>query len=253
MYSYSGKTSYSGYDTFASIYRESSHFNGNLNINQTIPEIERFIKQNLPREVPENPKILDLCCGTGELVKALQSRGYQVTGLDGSEEMLRYARQNAANSEFILGDARSFQLPSTFHGVISTGLGLNYVLELEELTSVFRNVYNALLADGVFMFDFRMDEHYHSYLQDTVFCEVKDESVWTMVRRYKSKERILQSNVTMFELVEKNWKRSDITWLVKGYFKDEVQSALKEVGFTKISVYDQVSQSYYVCYKVIGK
>jgi len=172
---------------------------------------------------------------------------------------LLYARQNAVDSEFILDDARFFQLPSTFHGVVSTSFGLNHVMKLEELACVFRNVYAALMTNGVFMFDFRLDEYYRStWLDYAVHGEIKDDYVWTLLRSYDSEKRVGQINVAIFKLVEKSWKRSDTTWLVKGYFRDEVESALKEAGFAKISIYSGESYwsdprkagiAYFVCYK----
>lgn len=181
-----------------------------------------------------------------------------MTGLDGSEEMLSYARKNAPDSEFILDDARFFKLPSTFDGVISTSYALNHVINIEELTCVFHNVYAALLTNGVFIFDLKLDERYKLSWHNSVLGDIKDEYVWTMLRRYNSEERIGQINIAIFQLVEKTWKRSDTNWLVKGYFRDEVQSALKDVGFSKITIYDaerDFAQSgaagiaYFVCHK----
>ena len=252
--------SYAGaslYDRIASFYDKSSFFNSS--IKQAAPEIGRMIKQSLPEKVTGNPKILDLCCGTGELAQALQNQGYQITGLDGSEEMLRFARQNAPDSEFVLADIRSFHLPSTFHGVISTNLGLNYVLNIEELISVFENVYDTLLENGFFMFDLRMDEHCHIHLQDrdTIYSEVKDDYVWTMFRRYNYGKQILESNMTIFELVKERWKRSELNLLMKCYFKDKIRHSLENIGFTRISISEAADlkipansdRSYVLCHK----
>lgn len=100
------KTRYSQYDRFARIHSET----WGLELKQWIPEIAKLLKQHLPAKVPEQPQILDLCCGTGELAAGLQNLGYRVTGIDGSAEMLRYAHQNAPKSKFILDDACFFQL-----------------------------------------------------------------------------------------------------------------------------------------------
>src|SRR5262245_571076 len=53
-------------------------------------------------------RILDLCCGTGQIAAGLIERGYLVTGLDGSQAMLDFARENAPGAELIRADARSF-------------------------------------------------------------------------------------------------------------------------------------------------
>ncbi|WP_036486326.1 class I SAM-dependent methyltransferase [Myxosarcina sp. GI1] len=227
-------TRYSEYDRFARIHSET----WGLELKQWVPEIAKLLKQHLPGEVPKLLQILDLCCGTGELAAGLQNLGYRVTGIDGSVEMLRYAHQNAPDSQFILDDARFFQLPSTFHGVISTNVSFNHILELEDLTRVLCNVYNALLPDGVFIFDLRLDASYRSSWQDTVLGDIKDDCVWTLLRSYNLETRIGQIEIAILELLQQKWQRSNITWSVKGYFQDEVYSALEEAGFRNISVYD---------------
>lgn len=60
---------------------------------------------------------MNFCCGTGQLVKELQDKGFKTIGIDASEAMLNYARQNAPLSEFICSDARYFNLSSKFHAV----------------------------------------------------------------------------------------------------------------------------------------
>jgi SAM-dependent methyltransferase len=81
-------TRYSDYDAFAWVYNK--HW-GIRYAQLVLPTLEKLI---LPR-LPENSHILDLCCGTGRLAQALVARGYQVTGLDGSQEMIGFARKNA--------------------------------------------------------------------------------------------------------------------------------------------------------------
>jgi SAM-dependent methyltransferase len=144
---------YSEYDTFARIVNE---YWGPQVSELLFPDIEQLLLKNIPQKA----HILDLCCGAGHLAKKIIKKGYQVTGLDGSVELLHYARENAPDGKFILDDARYFQLPSTFHGVVSTDYSLNHVINLEDLICVFKNLYAALLPRGLFMFDLRLDECY---------------------------------------------------------------------------------------------
>jgi SAM-dependent methyltransferase len=103
--------------------------------------------------LPAAARVLDLCCGSGDLSRELLARGYQVTGLDGSPEMLRYARQRVPRTEFLLEDARSFACEARFDAVLSTYDSLNHILSLEELEAVFANVFRALVPGGLFFFD----------------------------------------------------------------------------------------------------
>lgn len=151
----SSATLYTDYDPLAGLYNKVW---GEELAEVALPAIEKLLLQHLPPAA----HILDLCCGSGQLVQKLLSKGHKVTGLDSSEQMLLYARQNAPSAEFILDDARLFQLPSTFHGVVSTTYALQYVMTIEELTTIFCNVYKALLKDGLFLFDLSLEERFRS-------------------------------------------------------------------------------------------
>lgn len=247
----SSTTRYTDYDPFARIHNES----WGLEVSEfAIPHLEQLALPYLP----EKAHILDLCCGTGQLAQYLLEKGYQVTGLDGSEAMLDYARENAPSSEFILNDARLFDLPPTFHGVISTTFALNHVISIEELTCVFKNVYAALLENGWFVFDLSLEDRYQGSWNRSASGDVRDEYVWAMRRSYNPEDKIGEIKITIFQLVKENWQRLDTTWLVKGYSKAEVQSALKYVGFKEVSVYNaerdlakpgEAGTVYFVCRK----
>lgn len=243
---------YSAYDTFARIFNDSW---GSGDSEAVLPDVEKLLLQYLPQKA----SILDICCGAGHLAQRLQDREYQITGLDGSSELLRYARENASESKFILDDARYFKLPASFNGVVCSNYGLNHITTLEELTNAFQNVYAALLANGLFMFDFRLDNHYKGEWKDAMAGDVKNEYAWALKRSYNLEERIGNIYITIFKLTNNNnWKRSDITWLVKGYYLEEVLNALQNVGFKDIDYYNQRDISankkeadvvYFVCRK----
>ncbi len=106
-----------------------------------------------------NPNVLDLCCGTGQLGLYFLERGYRVTGLDLSEAMLEYARENAVDyigggrARYERGDAAKFSLAEKFGLVFSTYDALNHLEDLDALRQCFRSVYAALEPGGLFVFD----------------------------------------------------------------------------------------------------
>ena len=103
--------------------------------------------------------LLDLCCGTGQLALHFLEHGYCVTGVDLSEHMLRYARQNtAAYTEsgqvtYIQADAADFTLDDRFGLAVSTFDALNHLPSKEALRSCFECVYRLLRPEGFFIFD----------------------------------------------------------------------------------------------------
>jgi SAM-dependent methyltransferase len=139
-------TRYTDYDNWAWLYNQT------MGPDYSRPQIKLLERTLLPY-LPQKGHILDLCCGTGQLIQPLVAAGYQVTGLDGSDEMLAYARQNAPTANFLLEDARTFNLPNTFDGVFSTSASLNHLMTFEDLTQVFDRVYASLRPGGRFVFD----------------------------------------------------------------------------------------------------
>jgi len=105
----------------------------------------------------ENEAVLDLCCGTGQLAVHLLEAGYRVVGLDLSEAMLGYARENArqyvemGQAQFVRGDASDFTLDECFGLVISTYDSLNHLESEEALRRCFRCV--SAINVGLFIFD----------------------------------------------------------------------------------------------------
>jgi len=130
------------YDPFAWLY---ANYWGHDYHDQILPVLDKLVLGSLPRRA----QILDLCCGDGRLVRKLTRRGYRMTGLDGSELLLAYARQTSPKSEFLLADARSFHLPERFDTVLSTFDSLNHVMSLEELAQVFCNTHACLRPLGL--------------------------------------------------------------------------------------------------------
>ena len=112
---------YSDYDRFASFY--DSHFG------QFAPRVAPIVDRLMLQVVPDAVRVLDLCCGTGQLARKLVRRGYDVTGVDGSQEMLRFAERNAPGAAFMLEDARRLDLGSTFCAVVSTFDSINHIAE----------------------------------------------------------------------------------------------------------------------------
>jgi len=137
---------YTDYDNWAWLYNQT------MGPDYSQPQLD-LLKRALLPYIPTGGNILDLCCGTGQLIQPLIEAGYQVTGLDGSEDMLHYARKNAPQATYCLEDARTFDLGKRFDGVFSTSASLNHLMTLEDLTQVFHRVYASLQDNGIFVFD----------------------------------------------------------------------------------------------------
>lgn len=217
------------YDLFAPVYNR--HW-GHSFSSRVWPVLERLL---LP-DLPSGARILDLCCGTGQLARTLTERGFSVIGLDASTGMLNYARDNAPRAEFIQADARLFLLPPMYHAVISTFDSLNHLLDPAELAAVFRHVHQALLPQGLFLFDLNMEEKFKAHWHGS-FAFVADDQACAVRAHYEPARRIGHYDVTIFRLDE-TWHRSDFRIDERCYTEEEIRAALAEAGFTGIDTYD---------------
>jgi SAM-dependent methyltransferase len=195
-----------------------------------MPALDRLGLASLPR----GSRILDLCCGTGHLAAALSRRGFEVTGLDESQDMLRFARQNAPEAEFLISDARQFKFSNRFDAVISTGDSLNHILTKHDLNLVFRNVLAALVAGGRFTFDMNMAQAFETQWSKSS-TDIGDDRLIYIRGRYDKSERLGSTEVTLFEKAGE-WKRVDLKMFQRCYIQRDVKSLLLQSGFVELVV-----------------
>ena len=115
------------YDLLAPFYDK---FNGDINYSEWADFIEKIIEKHYSGK-PE--LVLDLGCGTGSMTIELAKRGYDMTGIDYSAEMLDVARNRAINAKlsdkmlWLMQDMRSFELYGTVDVAVCCLDGINHL------------------------------------------------------------------------------------------------------------------------------
>ena len=217
------------YDPIATIYnRHWGYF-----ADRIYPVLNRLVLGDLPTGCA----VLDLCCGTGQLAAVLSEKGYDVSGVDGSEGMIEIARKNAPDAAFLVQDARELSLDGRFGAVFSTFDSLNHVMSLDELERVFRNVHAVLDDGGYFEFDLNMEAGYVSRWRGS-FGIVQDDLVCVARSSRDEKERIGRMDLTVFESEEPGWKRTDVSLIQRWYQETDIIERLRSAGFEKIQTFE---------------
>lgn len=158
-----------------------------------------FLDRVLLGELPAGAKVLDLCCGTGQMMAPVIARGFDVTGLDMSADMLRHAAINAPGAVLVQGDARDFDLNQRFSGVICASASLNHMADLDELTRVFRAVHAALEDGGSFVFDINHPEQMIRHWQGRPSAgEIAADYAWLITPRYDPRSATGAFRVDMY-------------------------------------------------------
>lgn len=189
------------------------------------------------RELPPRARVLDLCCGTGHLAEILASRGLRVTGVDGSGEMLRFARERAPQARFIAADARSFEIADgekEFDLALSTFDSMNHIVEPRELAQTFRRVHRALREGGSFVFDVNTEEAYRrEWGKSSAIVEA--DNVCIVRGGYDAQERLGHTQITMFRLLpDGQWRRGDVSIAQRCHDAAEIVSHLQDAGFARV-------------------
>ena len=185
-----------------------------------------------------DPKtILDLACGTGIPTLMLARRGYRMTGVDRSPEMLAVLESKRGNLPVttIHADIRDFTVPEPLEGAICLYDSMNYLLTEDDLVRCFRCVHTAVMAGGLFVFDmntvFGLAEHWGTR---TTAREVGDiYSIWQ--HDYDQETRVSSLTLTFWEKPEagKSGERFVEIHQERGYYPEEVERCLKAAGFTE--------------------
>lgn len=179
--------------------------------------------------------VLDLGCGTGTLTELLAGAGYDMIGIDNSEEMLNIAMGKKAVSGrdilYLRQDMRNFELFGTVKAVISICDCLNYLLEEEELLEVFRLADNYLDPGGIFLFDFNTVYKYETVIGDTTIAENRDDCSFIWENFYHGGKGINEYDLTIFAKEKAGlFRRFTETHYQRGYTLEQMQRLVGQAG-----------------------
>lgn len=191
----------------------------------------------------EKNLVVDLGCGTGTLAELLYEKGYDMIGVDASESMLNIAMDKKAESGseilYLQQDMRELELYSTVGTVYSVCDSLNYILEEEELKTVFSLVNNYLFPGGIFIFDFNTDYKYREVIGNTTIAENREDCSFIWENYYDPEEEINEYDLTIFVQEEENlFRRFTETHFQRGYTVEQMLRLVEEAGMKVVEVKD---------------
>ena len=190
----------------------------------------------------EKELVLDLGCGTGTLTELLAQEGYDMIGIDYSQEMLSRAMEKRDDSGlsilYLLQDMREFELYGTVKAVVSVCDSLNYLLEDEEVIETFRLVNNYLDPKGLFVFDFNTVYKYKEVIGDATIAENREDCSFIWENYYHEEDGINEYEVTFFVKDGELFRRFEETHYQRGYTPAQMKEFLQKAGLEFVAMTD---------------
>lgn len=200
--------------------------------------IEKILKKysDVPVEL-----MLDLGCGTGKMTFELHSRGYDMTGVDLSPEMLSTASDIAAEKGisdilWLCQDMTDFELYGTVDAAVCCLDGINHLTRSGDLEKCFSLVHNYLVPNGIFIFDVNSPKKFEEVYGTRDYI-LEDEGVLVAWQNdYDPKRKICDFYLSIFtEDEDGRYVREDSVQRERCFSAAYLKRVLKKCGFEIVS------------------
>ncbi len=185
-------------------------------------------------------KILEIGCGPGNYTKIFSEKGYDITGIDTSEEMLEVAR-GKCNCNFLNMDVRNLSLYSKFDCCLALFAVMGYITEDLDIKKTLTKIRKHLKNDGIFIFDVWNGLAVLKHLPEDRIKEVEDDEF--KLKRYAHPTLKASSNICevdykliVFRKDSKETYEINEKHVVRFYFPQEIEHRLEYAGFKVLKI-----------------
>lgn len=225
------------YDLLAPFYDE---INAELDYSRWADFIEKAVERNYKSGKPE--LVLDLGSGTGKMTLELARRGYDMTGVDCSPEMLGIAR-DAAEREgqdilWLCQDMTEFELYGTVDFAVCCLDTINHLTDTASLMRCLSLVHNYVIPDGLFIFDINGKKKFETTYSDRTYAMEEEGAVCIWQNDYNADTKLCDFYITLFkESEDGRYERYDDLQTERMYTVREMTAVLEKSGFEVIGAY----------------
>jgi len=178
--------------------------------------------------IEDNAKLLDMAAGAGRHAINFAQRGFNVTAVDLSKNLLQVAKQNASaydfQIDFVHSDIRKFEPNNKFNLVLSLFTSIGYFDNDEENFELLRKAYHFLKPGGYFVLDY----FNRDYLEKNLVPSSVETINGAEINQYRS---IREKRVIKEIEIRKNGATKKYIESVRMFSFDELQIELENTGF----------------------
>ncbi len=183
--------------------------------------------------------VMDVGCGTGKLAVLLSKRGYDVTGLDASPEMLEIALERAGREKsevlWICQDMREMDTFGSYAAMYCLEDGLNHLTEEGDIGKFLKNARNFIDDGGLLIFDFLTDGYLREAAKKGVLFEDGDDGTCLWTADY-------QNGLMTYDIIcylrdeDRSYERLEDTVCERALETEDVTRALRENSYSVLEL-----------------
>ncbi len=191
--------------------------------------------------------LLDLGCGTGTLSFLLEKVGYDIIGVDASEDMLIVANEKkpyeGSSALFLCQKAEELDLYGTIDCAVSSLDTVNHIDSLEKVQGAIEKVSLFMNMGGIFIFDMNTPYKHEKVLGNNTFIYDMDEVYCAWQNTYDHNTKTTTIDLDFFIKNEDDdlYERYGESFCEYSYSVEDIKCILEKSGFELLGMYDDYS------------
>ena len=192
--------------------------------------------------------LLDMACGTGTLSAMLAKRGFEIVGVDASEEMLTQAQEKKFSENFdaifLCQKMEELDLFGTIDAAVCTLDSLNHITDEAKFKEALRRVALFMNDGGVFVFDVNTVYKHREILGNNTFVYDLDDVYCVWQNTTDKNECLTDVSLDIFEHDEEEdvYCRYSEAFSERGYELDKIKAWLSEYCFEVVGIYEEMTK-----------
>lgn len=191
------------------------------------------------RVKPDVREICDAGCGTGALTLRLSQKGYKLTGIDLSGDMLSVAsdkaRQAGQRIAFVKQDMRCLTLPHPVDAVICACDGVNYLTKPQAVREFLTSAHACLKPGGPLAFDISNRLKLLSMGKDRVYAEETEDCAYLWQNEFDEETQVLRMDLSFYlKAPDGRYDRSEEMHRQRAWKREEIEEMLNETGYEDV-------------------
>lgn len=230
-----------------SSYHKFALYYDKLTSNIDYHEHADYYENIILEQMPYKGILLDLACGTGTLSEEMARRGFDVIGVDNSEDMLSIALDKKFDSglpiQYLCQDMCELDMYGTIDVTICALDSLNHLADINSVKRAIKRVSLFSNPNGLFIFDINTIYKHKNILGNNTFIYDTDEVFCVWQNTYNEKDNSVLIELNFFEKDEDVYIRYDESFTEKAYDVGVIKQICENAGLEIINIFDYMTEN----------